>query len=66
MPYNQKTAIENQKSFLKSQMNCGYPNIEKTAKATYKAIVEKEKAQKQLDRRVKKFNKEWDKAHKKQ
>ncbi len=65
MAYNQKTAIENQKQFLKSQMKSGYPAIEKRARETLKAIEEHERQQKLLDKRVKAFNKAWDKEHKK-
>lgn len=65
MPYNKKTAIENQKAFLRSQMKCGLPAIEKRAKETLKAIEDREKAQKEMDRKVKAFNQQWEKQRKK-
>ena len=65
MPYNKKTALENQKTFLRSQAKCGLPAIEKRAKETLKAIEAKEKAQRELDKRIKAFNQQWDKQRKK-
>lgn len=65
MPYNQKTAIENQKAFLRSQAKCGHPNIEKQAKKTLKAIKQHEKEQRELDKKIKRFNEQWDKTHRK-
>lgn len=65
MPYNKKTALENQKAFLRSQAKCGYPNIEKRAKETLKAIEERERAQKKMDNAIKAFNEKWDKQRKK-
>lgn len=60
MPYNKKTAIENQKAFLRSQAKCGFPNIEQRAKESLRKIEEQEKAQRNLDLRIKAFNNRWE------
>ena len=64
MPYNSKTALENQKAFLRSQSKCGFTSIEKRAKETLRAIEEKEK-QADIQRiKIKIFNEKWNERRK--
>ena len=41
--YNAKTAYENKKEFLLTQMHGGYPNIERAARESYLKMLEQEK-----------------------
>lgn len=61
MPYNQKTAIKNQKDFLGSQLHCGYPAIEKRAREQLDKLKKYEVEQEKFNERIRKFNAEFDK-----
>lgn len=67
MPYNQKTAIENQKLWLKQQIKeakkNNHPAIEKRARETLASIERKEKAQRELDSKIAAFNRAWKAQH---
>lgn len=69
MPYNKKTAIENQKLWLKQQIKeakkNNHPNIEKRARETLASIERSEKAQKEMNAKVAAFNKAHSAQHKK-
>lgn len=56
MPYNQRTALQNQKDFLRSQLHCGYPAIEKRAKETLNAIENNERQQAEFTARIRAYN----------
>ena len=51
--YNKRTAWENQIAFLRAQMNCGSPNIERVAKNQLYKMIEAEQAAKALEARLK-------------
>lgn len=51
--YNKKTAWENQKEFLKTQMSCGFPNIERVTKENYERMIKAEKEAKELNEKLK-------------
>ncbi len=46
--YNKKTAWENQKAFLESQMNCGFSNIERVARNRYADMIKQEAESKRV------------------
>ena len=50
--YNKKTAWENQKQFLKTQMSCGFPNIERAAKENYERMIKAEREAKKLNEKT--------------
>ena len=56
MPYNKQTAIRNQKDFLRSNLHCGYPAIEKRARETLTIIEENERKQAEFNARIKAVN----------
>lgn len=56
MPYNKKTAYENKLKFLRAQMKCGFPNIEKAAKKSYEQLIAAKKRDEAMARIVAKNN----------
>lgn len=57
MPYNKKTAIENQKAFLQAQARLSdHPNIQKRALEQLAKLERYEKEQAEFDKRIREFN----------
>ena len=70
MPYNQKTAIENQKIWLRQQIKdakrMNHPNIAKRAQETLASIERKEKAAKEANKKIAAFNKAYEEKRKRE